>query len=350
MTLLPPSAAESSPRHGARPLRSAVRVLLLSLIACACFLNYWEYSRQFHSHPDAFLDIVQGAADAPQQYRVLVVRGAWFVHQHAHLGMRHAFTLFDFVGAVIAGLALLSVVERSERFLASDFAERCFAYAAFLFLFAYDLVWLEWYQRPETLPTACFVALMLLLIHWPPKGAAGLAGIAACALLLSLLQALTRADVAACFFAGVFLAALLPFGKRLPAPRGFLAGLALVAAGLAVAVQWVMIHLVYPHATYGSTAVFQLLLNLNVTSILPFLLFLVPVIATGWAVLRGAAALDDAPSLALGLGALIFLPLWCAVGRIAEVRIFLPFALALIPLSVSCALGAAQRVQPATAP
>jgi len=38
------------------------------------------------------------------------------------------------------------------------------------------------------------------------------------------------------------------------------------------------------------------------------------------------------------MGALIFLGMWVTVGRIEEVRIFLPFALALVPLTIEIAL------------
>ena len=42
--------------------------------------------------------------------------------------------------------------------------------------------------------------------------------------------------------------------------------------------------------------------------------------------------------IAMLTGALIFLGMWVTVGRIEEVRIFLPFALALVPLTIEIAL------------
>jgi hypothetical protein len=42
--------------------------------------------------------------------------------------------------------------------------------------------------------------------------------------------------------------------------------------------------------------------------------------------------------VAVLVGALIFLGMWVTVGRVQEVRIFLPFALALAPLTIEIAM------------
>jgi hypothetical protein len=307
------------------------RILLILLACCTCFLNYWEYSRQYHSDPTAYMDIVQGTANAPQQYRVLVVRSAWFLHQHAHLELRHAFTLFDLCAALIAGFTLLGLMERTDVFQRFTRIQQWLSYASVLFLFAYFLIWLEWYQRPETLPTACFIALMLALLSTRAASIGKLLLIAVGTVALAFLQALTRADVAFCFYAGAFLLACLPAGRRLHAPRAY--HLVVSACGVltAVTVQWIMMHRIYPHATYGDTAVFQLKGNLEPGSLLPFLLFLAPILWLYWFLLRRRPEVE-AHWLALVIGAALFVPLWATVGRIQEVRIFLPFALCLAPL------------------
>ena len=319
-----------------RSTKNAVRGILLCLIASICFLDYWEYNRQVTANgPEQYTTLIQGTGDAPQQYRVLIVRSAWFLAQHAHLKMRHAFVAFDFFSAVIAGFILLLLLERSEIFRRwKPMAQLC-AYATYLFLTAYYLIWLDWYQRPETLPTLCFVTLMLALLSRKPAGSASLLAIVAGTLGLVLLQALTRADVAFCFYAGVFLYACLPTGRLLPGPRYFHAALAAVAAVTAAATQWVIAHRIYPNATYGDTAVLQIRGNLGPLSLIAFLLFLVPAGWTLWYVLKQRPAVE-APWLALLLGACIFIPLWATVGRVQEVRIFLPLAVALIPLTVAC--------------
>jgi hypothetical protein len=222
-----------------------------------------------------------------------------------------------------------------------------FASAVFLFLMGYYLLWLDWFQRPETLPTTCFVVIMLALLSARARSVAALSGIALATLCVSLLQALTRADVAFCIYLGILLFTLSPAGLRLPAPRVFNATLAAAAALLAGATQWVMMHVVYPHATYGSTAVVQLEANLvQPLRLMAFAFFMAPVGATTWMLLRRRTARTagaspealDAPLLALFVGACLFFPIWIVLGKIDEVRIFLPFAVALIPLTVSLLL------------
>lgn len=83
---------------------------------------------------------------------------------------------------------------------------------------------------------------------------------------------------------------------------------------------------------------FELWLNLrNLLGVVPFVLFMLPF---GWlvaTVLRGRW-MPDASDAALLTGSAIYLGLWWTVGRVEEVRIFLPYALALVPLTVGCAM------------
>lgn len=322
-----------------RSSRTAVRTLLFTLVASAVYLDYWEYSREFKTSPDMYLDIVQGTAAAPQQYRVLVVRTAWFLHQHVHLGMRHAFALIDLLTGLLACFVLLHLLERSKPFLRATAVAQTFAYTAFLFLCGYHLLWLTWFQRPETLPTAALIALMLLLFRQMPRSAAGYTVFAVAAMVLSITQALVRADVSFCIFLGLAVAALLAKGQTLPQPRAFLVPLALICAGAAGGVQWFMMHHVYPDATYRGIAVIQLFRNLEPYSIPPFALFILPTLWTMVVAIRRWRSVDP-QLLTMLFAACLFLPLWTTVGRIQEVRIFLPFALALMPLTVACALDA----------
>ena len=321
-----------------RSPKRAVRWIFFALLSAVCFLNYWEYSREFHKDPSGYLDLIEGRASAPVQYRVLIVRAAWFIQKHSPLAMRHAFALFDFAAGAITGVLLLKLLERSAAFRRGGTTEKWLAYAAFLFLFAYYLIWLQWFQRPETLPTTCFVVLMLSLISWRTYRAAGLAAVAAGTLALSLLQALTRADVACCFYAGVLLYGLFAKQRPLPAPRSFIVSLSSAAIALAAGVQWYIMHRIYPGSTYGDTDPFQLPMNLTqILRIGPFLFFLLPVLWTAWIIVRRRNGAEPA-MLALLLGSLLFLPLWLVLGKIDEVRIYIPFAVALIPLTVSTLL------------
>jgi hypothetical protein len=91
---------------------------------------------------------------------------------------------------------------------------------------------------------------------------------------------------------------------------------------------------VYPQATYGDTQVLQLFFNLkSLQGYIPFLLFMMPL---GWTMVMLARRQYLAGSAEIGMltAAVIFIGMWVIAGRIKEVRIFLPFALALAPLTV----------------
>lgn len=319
--------------------KRAVRWIFLALLCSICFLDYWGYSTEFHKNPGGNLDIIAGQAAAPQQYRVLVVRTAWLLQQHLQFPFRYSFVLFDLLAGAAAGFILLKLLERSAAFRRVGAAGRWLGYAAFLFLFSYYLLWLQWYQRPETLPSTCFVAATLLLLSWRTSKPANLFAIACLTLLVSFLQALTRADIAVCFYAGVFLYAVFDRKNNLPTSRLFNLCLSAVAAAVAAAVQWLLMHRMYPHATYGNTPVFQLRMNLqDPLRVVAFLLFMAPVIYTLVAAMRRRNTQEPA-AMALCVGVILFLPLWIVLGKIDEVRIFIPFAVAMIPLTVSQLLG-----------
>ena len=108
----------------------------------------------------------------------------------------------------------------------------------------------------------------------------------------------------------------------------------LVAGGI----QFTLMHVAYPHAGYGTTRVFELRQNLaQPLGMAPFVLFLLP---WGWLVttLARRRARAEAPGVALVAASAIYMVLWFVVGRIEEVRIFIPFAVALIPLTCACAM------------
>jgi hypothetical protein len=95
---------------------------------------------------------------------------------------------------------------------------------------------------------------------------------------------------------------------------------------------------VYPQANYGDTQVVQLFFNLKSPSAYtPFLLFLLP---TGWTVVMLTRRRYQVEPAGVGIftAAVIFLGMWVVVGKIAEVRIFLPFALALAPATAELAM------------
>jgi hypothetical protein len=315
--------------------------LLLALVVCSTiFADYWEYSRQYHGDPNIWMDVIHGTADAPQQYRIGVALVADGIARHGHMGLRHAFALIDLLCAAIAVYLLFSLLERTRACRAAGAAERWFAAAAFLFLVQYYFAWITWYQKPETMATAAVMAatLWLLSVPLPLPRTVSIVVTSAAMLVLAAMQGFIRADVIFVFHLGILLVCLTRAGDGFSLPRGVQAATSALAMLIAGGIQYRLMHVVYPHASYGSTPVFELTLNLTHPSeLVPFVLFLLP---WGWlmTVLVRDRSQADAPGLALVAGSALYLCMWLVVGRMEEVRIFLPYAVTLVPLTCVCAM------------
>jgi len=322
--------------------RLARRILVLSLLG-VCFLDFSANRLAHLASPDAGMDIVRGTADAPMQYRVGVVRAAYWMSQHLGLGTHYCLTLLDTASLLIAGLVLLRVLERTEVYRRAPAMMQWFGAAAFVVLVQFDLAWLLYLPRPETLPATMLVALTLWLWQLDDVGRLQQGLIAAVLLGLALLQGFVRADVACLMNLGIFVATLTPLGKRLSLPRALAAGTSLTAALAAGGVQLYLARVAYPDATYGRVKMWQLRPNLvHATRWPPFVLFMLPVVWMVEQVVRRRFA-GDAAGLALLAGAIVYAALWVTIGKIDEVRIFLPFALALAPLTVEMAMLRAEK-------
>jgi len=318
--------------------RRTVSIFIVLAAVSSVYLDYWSYSRTFHVDPDVWASILRGAASAPAQYRIGVLKAAAFLTLHMPLAMRHALALIDFAALLITAFALRSLLTRSATWRSATLAAQWFAAAAFLLLFEYSLQWLIWYQRPETLTIAALLALSLWLSTYRLPGRAGSFLAVVCLIVLGILQGFTRADVGVAFHLGVALICL--FSRRAPSEglsRWTQCIASLAAAGCAAAVQLYLMRVVYPHATYGTTPVYQLALNVtDHIRIVPAVLVLAPTIWLTIQVARRRFILERAQA-GLLIGSAIFLCLWCVFGSLDEVRIFLPFALALTPLTVEAA-------------
>jgi hypothetical protein len=314
--------------------------LLLALVVGSCiFADYWEYSRQYHGNPGIWMDVVQGTAAAPQQYRVGVVKLADFITRHAHLGLRHGLTLIDLFSAAIVALLLYGLFERGEAYRRATVPVRWFGAAAFLFLMQFYLSWVTWYERPETLPSTLMLTLTLALASasfWPVRASSS-AVRAGGILLVAALQGFIRADVIFAMHVGLLLACLsgsdgFALGRKLQAATS---GLAILIAG---GIQGYLMHVVYPLATYGKTEVLEIRQNLmNFRGVPAFVIFMVPWLWVAYLTLK-RREMPDRPNLGLLLGSAIYLAMWFTVGRIEEVRIFMPYAITLIPLTVVYAM------------
>jgi hypothetical protein len=153
-----------------------------------------------------------------------------------------------------------------------------------------------------------------------------------------VLQGFTRADIGFTFYLGMAFACVVSPQGRFALPRFLQAGVSLAAAALTAGIQFYLMHFVYPHASYGDTPVFQARLNLTEpVRWVPFVLFVAPTLWLVFQVLKKRIRLQ-APQLGLVLGSVLFFCMWALLGKIDEVRIFMPFSFALTPLTVETAL------------
>ncbi len=320
--------------------RRVVSVLLSFIVLSAGFLSYWNYSQTFYKLPGMWIDVVAGTANAPNQYRIGVVDTAYLLSRHMHLGMRHTLAILDLIAGFIAVFTLFFILRRSAVYRNASREGQWFGAAGFAILVQYYLAWLLWYQRPETLSTAAVLSLSLLLLTLRLPLPSGFGRFAAVIgfLLLAVAQGFVRADVAFALHLGILLVCLTPAGKGFALPRVLQAATSVVAVLLAVGIQYFLMKRMFPQASYGDTPVFQLFLNLkSPQNYISFLLFMLPFGWTAAMLIRRHYQVNSA-AIATFTGALIFIAMWFTVGRIEEVRIFLPFALALAPLTVELAM------------
>jgi hypothetical protein len=323
-----------------REPNKVARLLLTAVVCSSIFADYWEYSRQYHGNPDIWMDVVRGTADAPQQYRIGVPKVADFIGRHTHLGLRHGFTLIDLLSAGIAAILLYVLFERSDTYRRASLTIRWFGAAVFLFLLHFYLSWLTWYQRPETMASALVLAGTLALASTrfrastPSAKGARAAGM----LVLSAMQGFIRADIGFSLHVGLVLACFIGRDEGFALGRKLQAITSLLGVLIAGGIQFCLMHVVYPHATYGKSAVLEVGQNLtNPVGISAFVLFMIP-----WAWLVAGTVkertVDDGANFGVLLGSAVYLVMWFTVGRIEEVRIFLPYAVALVPLTTECAV------------
>ena len=311
-------------------MRRLFTSLLLLLLASLTFLHYREYNAELDAHPKTYSLLLQGDGAAPAQYRVGMVFAAEALHRLTRVPIYGFLALFDFSLALGAALLLRDLLTRMGSFQAASAGSRWSRCLLFLLLFSFYLAWSGYYQRPETFASTFFVAASVYLLSWKRP----VALVVPCLLVLAVLQGFVRADVAILFHFGLLAYLLTLGGRGFPLSRPVLLLTSLVGTALPAAILYVLIHKIFPHATYGTTPVFQLILNLRPTILVPFALFIIPTIYTYKEALPRLSHLP-APFPSLLMIAFFYFGSWAVLGRLEEVRIFIPFAIAMMPLTVN---------------
>jgi hypothetical protein len=351
------TAVSGNPRT-AGPQR-VTRVLLVLFLTGICSRGYGFYNQQWKASPAAWTDVLHGTSAAPEQYRIGVVIAANWLGRIFHLRLSQAFGVLDLAGSVLAVLLLYRLIERGPVFRRASLPVQWFASATFVALTLYYVDWTNWYQKVATLPTAALVAIMLWLWTPPERTRPSLsvasparqALLVGCFFLVALVQALVRADVALMICLGIFIASLLRLGGTLALPRSTALLTSFVTALAVAGVQLYLMRVRYPHASYDGVPVFMLRVDFtNVFMWASCLIFLAPFLWTvAQAMQRRSIPADrhvaSGPAIAFLLGSVGYLGMWLTLGRLDEVRIFIPMALVNLPLTVELAMQKVMQIE-----
>lgn len=321
----------------------AARGMLTAAVAAMGYLDYFQYKRMGVGEPGAWDALAAGRWTAPDQYRVSVVLAARWLAGHLHGRVPLAMALIDLVSALVAVHLLWSAFTRTAVYREASVELRWLGAAAFVLLPPWYFGWIFWLSKPETLPAAMLLAAMLW-IWQPPVGENGGVWWRVAALLgLTLVLASMRADEACFMNLGMAVAAGTVGGLALPRRIAVATG---VAGGLmAAGVQFWLARIVFPQAHYGLIKFWQFWPNLHHASRWPpFVTFCLPV---GWmAVQVGRRRFrGDGAGVGALCGAAMFFVLWTAIGKWDEVRVFLPFALAVGPLTAEMVVLRVKRAE-----
>ncbi len=315
--------------------------MLLAVFVGAISLSYgfsdWDiYRRKLLGAGDAWKMYLHGGIDAPWQYRI----GPWLVvdwmDRLFHARPHDTLTLIDVLCLALALWTMLVLIRKSERYRSASSRTRWLALAGALFIAEYYLAWAHWYQTSVTMPSILFVMLSMALIDRRILHSKLLN----CLLLVALgcIQGFIRADVAVVLHSGIFLAIVFNRKTSVPLGRVRQAATSLLTAAIAGCVQLYLMFIKFPRAKYDAGGVVRLSTNVHPGMWLVMLLGLFP-----FCILLGLAASrryrTNGPELLLLTSSVLYLALWATVGLLDEVRIFLPFAFALIPATTMALIG-----------
>lgn len=335
-----------------RPIRfsnsATLQALLWAISLSYGFADWVVYRNSLLLHPNWQVRL-QGGVQAPFQYRI----GNWLVvdwlYRLSHIKPYDTLTLIDVLCLAFALWAILRVLERSEHFQTAPPAVRWLAIAALFVQVEYYLPWGHVFQEAATMPSILFVALSMMLMYGWTYGLKRRSKDLAAFLLvaLSCVQGFFRADVAVILHAGCLLAIVFNRKTIVPLGRRRQAIASLLAAFAAGCIQLYLMLIRFPNAKYGADGVLRLASNLHPGMWLVMLLALVPY----WLLLSLIALRRtplDGPEAMVITASLLYFVLWAAVGLLDEVRIFFPFAFALMPATVRALIGFLQqtRLQP----
>jgi hypothetical protein len=299
------------------------------------FMDWVGYWQSFHAHPEAWYLYLHGGIDAPLQYRI----GTWLVvawaHTRLHLSIWLTLTLIDVVSLGLALWCLVYVLSTNVTYLEYSAPLRMLSVVGLFLGVEYYLGWGHWFQYSGTMPSCLFICLSVLLVSGTAIQNRYLASL--CVVVASCIQGLIRADTAVILHAGFFLAVCSPLTRNLPFGRKWQVTTSALAALSAGLVQLYLMEVRFPGARYGSAGVFRFSTNFLPANWVTAALALLPFWMILYLTISRKYRPDNITAMLL-VSSCFYFAVWMMVGRLQEVRIFLPFAVALLP-STALALG-----------
>lgn len=313
-------------------LRKFVTFLIVLVIGSYTFLSYWEYSKEFHRDPAEWSSLLSGQGAAPAQYRIGVLFPASFISNltHGHLAMRHTITIMDFAFLLIGLSIIFSLIYSTHFYKESSFFTRCILHLCAILLLLFYLSWTFWYHKPETIANFCSLAIaaaLMATLFKIPRLLAALGLIAISAYLATI-----RADSGLALNLGLVIVALLPEKRTLPLGRLTQILTGVIGGVTVLGVEYYIKYRLYPHNP-PSDSLFQLFANIEspvnlfcvIFALAPY--FLIVVLACKY--WRRLEAWEGT----LIVASLIEFIIFFVVARADEVRLFIPYAMVLLPTS-----------------
>lgn len=316
----------------------ASKSALLHMFICAMSLSYgfsdWvNYRQKFVNNPNGWHLYFIGGVEAPWQYRIGVWMAVDWMNRWLDWKPYDTLTAIDIVCLALALWCMLFVLRHSRFYGSATGRTRWLALAGALFLAEYYLAWGHWYQTGVTMPSILFVALSMALI----SGSLLKNKPVACLLLVALawVQGFIRADTAVILHAGIFVALLLNRQMNVPLGRARQLVTSALISIMSGCIQLYLMLVRFPDAKYGPGGVIRLAENIQpgmwltmLLALLPYFLLLVILLSRRY---RPVQYLPGGPATMLLTASVLYLAVWATMGLLDEVRIFLPFAFALIP-------------------
>lgn len=316
-----------------RPYREILLVAIFILFNSLSFLLIqYDRMRTAGDVLDIWIRVMLGGkAFAPDQYRIAMAYLPRFFELHTGLRPNQSIPVIEFVAYALALTFVYLLFRSSPHVVHGKPPSRIILLGFFLAALQFPVLWIFPWERPETLPTAFYLAAIVFLIV--QRSRLRFAFVSLLAILLSLGQSFMRADVPVTVGVAILIAAFAAIPLRRPRFQLILLGIICIASGGGV--QLYLQRILFPHTTYPpNVPTVQLLRNLNPlfppAHIPIFLTAMLPFFVTLWLIRRNHRRIDASDKLVL-LICLVYLPIWITVGLVGEVRIFVPFLLLAAP-------------------